>query len=204
MRYKKKHLSTFFTNTLYNFVFPFDLAQDILQGLVLSERIETIIPLTYILCLLMGYYGPNAEVLIGFKLSIWEVPAIEEFGYMIQILSLLFLVDFGSFVLNAIFLWFTCKINLLSELKTIQKNLWMMMALTEAFTFMSVGTVLRGFLTPDLFHSTSLVSWRSSRVSKAAKFFKELNLQNFSCCFSARIEQSSKTTKIEMNYVILG
>ena len=42
------------------------------QDLVLSERIETVIPLTYILCFLSAYYGPNASVLCGIKLTIWH------------------------------------------------------------------------------------------------------------------------------------
>ena len=60
-----------------------------------------------------------------------------------------------------------------------------------------------GFLTPDSFHSTSLASWESSWVSKEANFIKEFNFLGFSCCFSARIEKSSKTSKIQPNCVIL-
>ena len=52
--------------------------------------------------------------------------------------------------------------------------------------------------------STSLASWGSSWVSKEAKFIKEFNFLGFSRCFSARIEQSSKTSKIQPNCVILG
>ena len=62
----------------------------------------------------------------------------------------------------------------------------------------------QGFLTPDSFHSTSLASWGSSWASKEAKFVKEFNFLGFSRCFSARIEQSSKTSKIQPNCVILG
>ena len=60
------------------------------------------------------------------------------------------------------------------------------------------------FLTPDSFHSTSLATWGSSWASKEAKFIKEFNFLGFSRCFSARIEQSSKTSKIQPNCVILG
>ena len=61
-----------------------------------------------------------------------------------------------------------------------------------------------GFLTPDSFHSASLVTWGSSCASKEAKFIKEFNFLGFSRCFSARIEQSSKKFKIQSNGVILG
>ena len=60
-----------------------------------------------------------------------------------------------------------------------------------------------GFLTPDSFHSTSLATWGSSLESKEAKFIKEFDFLGFSRCFSARIEKSSKTSKIQPNCVIL-
>ena len=68
-----------------------------------------------------------------------------------------------------------------------------------------IGTcATEGFLTPGLFHSTSLVSWGSSRASKAAEFFKEFDFLGFNCCFSAKIEISSKTSKIEANMTFWG
>ena len=46
----------------------------------------------------------------------------------------------------------------------------------------------QGFLTQDLFHSTSLSTWGSSGASKEAKFFKELIFLSFVRYFSAKIE----------------
>ena len=48
------------------------------------------------------------------------------------------------------------------------------------------------FLTPDLFHSTDLANWGSSRVSIEAKFHKVSHFLGFVRYFSAKIEQSSK------------
>ena len=61
----------------------------------------------------------------------------------------------------------------------------------------------QSFLTPDSFHSTSLATWGSSWGSKEVKFIKELDFLGFSRCFSARIEKSSKTSKIQPNCDIL-
>ena len=61
----------------------------------------------------------------------------------------------------------------------------------------------QSFLTPDSFHSTSLATWGSSWGSKEVKFIKELDFLGFSRCFLARIEKSSKTSKIQPNCVIL-
>ena len=59
-----------------------------------------------------------------------------------------------------------------------------------------VTNTQRVFYLPNLFHSTSLALLVSSRVSKEAKNFKELEFLGFICCFSVRIEISSKTSKI--------
>ena len=52
----------FGVSSIYLFLTAFDkiIAQEELLELVMNERVETIIPLTYILCFLLGYYGPNA------------------------------------------------------------------------------------------------------------------------------------------------
>ena len=74
---------------------------------------------------------------------------------------------------------------------------------SEPFSFTHLHNT-QGFLTPDSFHSTSLATWGSSWGSKEAKFIKEFDFLGFSRCFSARIEKSSKMSKIEPNCVILG
>ena len=56
----------------------------------------------------------------------------------------------------------------------------------------------QGFLTQDLFHSTSLATQGSSGASKEAKFFKELIFLGFMHYFLAKIEQSSKLSKTEL------
>ena len=65
------------------------------------------------------------------------------------------------------------------------------------------SNITQGFLNPDSFHSTSIATWGSSWGSKEAKFIKEFDFLGFSRCFSARIEKSSKTSKIQPNRVIL-
>ena len=46
------------------------LALETVDGLVLAERIETIIPITYLICFMMAWYGPNSKILGGVKLDI--------------------------------------------------------------------------------------------------------------------------------------
>ena len=49
--------------------------------LVMSERIESVIPATYILCnmhAIMGWFGNNANLLGNIKVTIWHYAAIED------------------------------------------------------------------------------------------------------------------------------
>ena len=42
------------------------------QMLVLSESLEIIIPLSYLLCFVAAYYGPNADILGNIKNGYWQ------------------------------------------------------------------------------------------------------------------------------------
>ena len=42
------------------------------QILVLSECLEIVIPLAYLLCFVIAYYGPNAEILGNIKNDYWQ------------------------------------------------------------------------------------------------------------------------------------
>ena len=42
------------------------------QILVLSECLEIVIPLAYLLCFVIAYYGPNADILGNIKNGYWQ------------------------------------------------------------------------------------------------------------------------------------
>ena len=110
------------------------------QGLVAAERIETIIPLTYMVIILMAYYGPNAELMGTIKLIIWHYKGaigenIEDF---VTSISLFFVIDFLSFVINGIILGIFCKINVLKVLQKHQSKYWVYMMIVEAYCFVEV------------------------------------------------------------------
>ena len=110
------------------------------QGLVAAERIETIIPLTYMIIILMAYYGPNAEIMGTIKLIIWHYKAaigenIEDF---VTSIGLFFCIDFLSFVINGIILGIFCKINVLKVLQKHQSKYWIFMMIVEAYCFVEV------------------------------------------------------------------
>ena len=42
------------------------------QILVLAESLEIVIPLAYLLCFIIAYHGPNADILGNIKNSYWQ------------------------------------------------------------------------------------------------------------------------------------
>ena len=123
---------------IYLFIFFLTVKAD-LEDLVVAERIETLVPLTYIFCILMAWYGPNATMLGGIQLSIWQHGAIPDLSVFLANVSLFVSVDFANFILNCIIMKTTLNINLLETFKTIQKDFWLVMAFQEAALFIEVS-----------------------------------------------------------------
>ena len=115
------------------------LISESIQRLIMTERIETIIPLTYILLMSMAYLSPNAGSIGGIKLNLWHYPAITDFGGLLQNLSLLFAIDLLSFIINGLILWKFCGANLFKVLQKLQKDFWFFMAVVEATLFVEVN-----------------------------------------------------------------
>ena len=95
-------------------------------------------PITYVICFLTAYYGPNAEILGNVKASIWHYRAVAEPVAYLQNIFIFFLVDFSSGVINGILLWTTCKINVFTVLKNMQKTFWLIWATQEAALYLEV------------------------------------------------------------------
>ena len=108
------------------------------EKLVMTERIETLVPATYMLCFLMGWFGPNAELLGNIKLDFWQYQPVEHLGPFLQNLGVLLIVDFLSFIINGINLWKFARINILKSLQILQKDFWLLMAVYEWTLFVEV------------------------------------------------------------------
>ena len=120
------------------FVSSNSLAQENLEELIMTERIESVIPFTYLLTFLMAYYGPNAEILGNIKLTIWQYQSVADIEDYIKNLLKLLVIDFVSFATNGILLWITCKINVFKVLQKVQAQFWLIMTIQEAFLFFEV------------------------------------------------------------------
>ena len=120
------------------FVSSNSLAQENLEELIMTERIESVIPFTYLLTFLMANYGPNAEILGNIKLTIWQYQSVADIEDYVKNLLKLLVIDFLSFATNGILLWITCKINVFKVLQKVQAQFWLIMTIQEAFLFFEV------------------------------------------------------------------
>ena len=111
----------------------------------MTERVETIMPLTYMRLITKAYLSPNAGIIGGIKLDLWHYPAISDFEGFIQNLILLFAIDMLSFIVNAGLLWKYCKINLMKSLQKLQNDFWFLMLVVESTLFLEVNHFVRNF-----------------------------------------------------------
>ena len=108
------------------------ISDDVMK-LILSER-KSIDTLTYLILVIMAFYGPNAEIIGNIKAQIWQFqrPIADIEAYATNVIILL-AVDLSSLLINGILLWHFCKINVLKSLVKLQKQLWVLFAFAEAF-----------------------------------------------------------------------
>ena len=116
------------------------------MNLVLLER-KSINTFTYVMLIIMAYFGPNAEVLGNVKLKIWQFqrPISDIYSCILKV-SLLMAVDLLTLVINGILIWKICDINILQILKKLQKEYWMYFAVAEAYVLMEVKSILTKFI----------------------------------------------------------
>ena len=111
------------------------------MNLVLLER-KSINTFTYVMLIIMAYFGPNAEILGNVKLKIWQFQRpIPDISACILKVSLLMAVDLLTLVINGILIWKICDINILQILKKLQKEYWMYFAVAEAYVLMEVKSI---------------------------------------------------------------
>ena len=114
------------------------IVQEMKEELILTERIETIVPLTYMICFAIAYYGPNAEILGNVKLDLWHFKPVLNFGNYMRNVFILFIVDVMSLVMNGIILRTTCNINIFKIFQSIQSEFWLIMAVQQAWSLAQV------------------------------------------------------------------
>ena len=95
-----------------------------LTKLVLTEIIEILVPLTYLMAMLLSYYGPNAEILGNIQFGCWQFQQIEDIGNVVIAVTTMFLIDSCSAVIGYFWLWKSCSINALDKTFKVIRERW--------------------------------------------------------------------------------
>ena len=106
---------------------------NLVQVLVLSEFLEMLVPLGYLACFLVAYYGPNGHMLGNIKNSYWQYEAGRDIWKSCYNLILLLLIDSISFIVSFLMLYFVSNINLLKVLLHLQTEYGLLFAIHQAF-----------------------------------------------------------------------
>ena len=109
-----------------------------MMSLIVNEAVEILMPIAYVICLSMAYFGPNAEILGGIKNSNWQYSAIEDFNNTIKWMVILFSVDIASLLVSVIVLGWYCKLNVLKMYLQLQDEIWYIMAIVQAYMLSEV------------------------------------------------------------------
>ena len=102
---------------------------ELLQDLGSAELIEFTTPLVFILSTVVGYYGPNSNLLLNVRATVWHSVPIEDINQTSIAILRFFAVDFGSTIVTSIILWGCCKINLFKALAALMKEHWPILCL---------------------------------------------------------------------------
>ena len=106
--------------------------------LTINELVEIVIPLTFLVCFLSAYFGPNAEIIGGVKSTHFHYEPINDIHGFIKKMMLFLMVDIMSVIVVGLVLWTSCKINLIRAYMTILKEFWPIITLTTAYSIYAV------------------------------------------------------------------
>ena len=107
---------------------------DLFLSLVINQTVEIVVPLTYFLCFLMAFYGPNAKMLGSVQSDYYAHIPVQDIGRFIQNLGFFLMADAISIVITFSLLWHYCSVNIIRAFAFIQKEFWLLMAVNTAYT----------------------------------------------------------------------
>ena len=105
----------------------------LLFTLTVNELVEVLVPMTFLICFLSAYYGPNAEKIGGVKSNQFHYQPVTNIHEFIKKMMIFMIVDVSSVILLGTILWMTCKISLLKSYIMMQKEFWPIITITNAF-----------------------------------------------------------------------
>ena len=100
--------------------------------LILIELLEVLVPVSYVITVLIAYYGPNAEILGNIRNDYWQYESIDDIWETVMVVLIMFIFDGLSAVISGFMLWRVCSINILRKTTKLIKELWPVIAVNIA------------------------------------------------------------------------
>ena len=113
---------------------------ELFQELIINETVEIIVPFTYLVCFLIAYYGPNAELIGTVRSEYWHHVPVKEIGLFMENLGLFLLADCISLGTTYVVFLVICKVNVLRAFANMQKEYWLLFAVNTAYTINMVSS----------------------------------------------------------------
>ena len=120
---------------------PEDVEKQIylLQELAINEMVEFMAPLAFVLAFVIAYYGPNSNLIGNVGATIWQFVAVEDISHTMELMCMLFLIDFSSTVISGIILWVFCKINLAKVFMVLEKEYGLVFCIVLSVNVLNVS-----------------------------------------------------------------
>ena len=86
----------------------------LLQNLAFIEMVEVMVSLSFMLSLLVAYFGPNSNLIGNVGSSLFHYRKIEDIRHTVTNMFALFITDFSSIIVTGVILKLFCNINLMN------------------------------------------------------------------------------------------
>ena len=113
----------------------------LLQDLVVKELVGLLLPLTFVACFSIEYFGPNRDKLGNVGNSYWQYQAVDDFNGYVQPIFYLILIDLCSMLIGSILLWSVCGINLYRAYAALEKEFGRVFMINLAFILSGVSRI---------------------------------------------------------------
>ena len=95
---------------------------ELARAIVIAEMVEFMVPISYLLCFMVAFYGPNAELFGNVRSSYWHYSAVEDITEVVVAVLTFFIIDFGSSIICFFLCWSFCRIDLGQVYFAVQKD----------------------------------------------------------------------------------
>ena len=121
--------------------------KELMYEFVVSEIVEVLLPILFMMTFTITYNGPNANHMEGMLQSYWQARPVDDLWSYFYPTSFLFLgVDLIVLVITAIILYFGCNSNLMQEAQKAWMNFGFLITLRLILQWDQVRYCLLMFL----------------------------------------------------------